>query len=49
MSYVVAGWIVGVGSITGYALRLMVQGRRLSQSVPAARRRWMTTEDPSDD
>ncbi len=45
MSYVIAGWIVGVGSISAYALRLAVQGRRLSKLVPADRQRWMTTDE----
>ena len=45
MSYVIAGWIVGVGSISAYALRLMIQGRRLAKQVPADRQRWMSTDE----
>lgn len=45
MNYVIAGWVVGVGSISAYAVRLMVQGRRLSKLVPPERRRWMTTDE----
>ena len=41
MSYVVAGWIVVVVGIVGFALLTVVQGRRLSAQVAPERRRWM--------
>ncbi len=45
LGYLLVGWGVtlGVGAI--YAASLIRRGRRLAARVPAARRRWMTTED----
>lgn len=40
--YIVAAWLVTFGVTAGYALWILRRGRRLSQQVPPAQRRWMT-------
>lgn len=47
LGYLVAGWGVSLGALAVYALRVTARGRRLAARVPAERRRWMTSEDPS--
>jgi hypothetical protein len=39
-SYVVVGWVVGLGSIAAYAIRTVLRGRRLMPQVPPEDRRW---------
>ncbi len=41
--YIAAAWVVTFGAVGGYALSLVIRGRRLSRSVPVDRRRWMGT------
>jgi hypothetical protein len=40
--YIVAAWVVTFGVTAGYSLWIVLRGRRLSQEVPPAQRRWMT-------
>ena len=47
LGYLLVGWGVSLGAGVLYAARLIVRGRQLAARVPADRRRWMTTEDPS--
>ena len=48
--YIAAAWVITFGAVGGYALSLVIRGRRLSRSVPVDRRRWMgaptETESP---
>lgn len=39
--YIAAGWAVGVLGLASYASLVLLRGRRLSRSVPSARRRWL--------
>ena len=43
--YIAAGWSVSAALLLGYAVMIVLRGRRLSGRVPARRRRWMTAED----
>lgn len=38
--YVIASWVIVLGSIAGYAVVTIVRGKRLSRRVPAKDRRW---------
>lgn len=38
--YVAVGWTIVAAAVSLYAARLLGRGRRLTQSVPAERRRW---------
>jgi hypothetical protein len=40
MGYMYLGWGVSLTVLGGYALSLVMRGRRLSKLVPAERRRW---------
>jgi hypothetical protein len=40
-SYVIAGWVLVLGSLAAYALWVIVRGRNLSRQVPPEERRWM--------
>jgi hypothetical protein len=40
VGFVLSSWIVGLGSLSAYTLWVLVRGRRLSNQVPAERRRW---------
>jgi hypothetical protein len=44
LSYILVAWIVTALAVAAYCARLVHRGRRLSRAVPAARRRWMTTD-----
>jgi len=44
VGYLLVGWGVSLTVIGLYSLSLIRRGRVLSARVPAARRRWMTTE-----
>lgn len=44
LSYILAAWITSAIAIAAYGARLVQRGRQLSRSVPAERRRWMTTD-----
>ena len=49
VSYAVAGYVITVGGLGGYAAWILVRGRRLSTRVPAERRRWIvSTVDEGD-
>ncbi len=43
--YIAAAWIITFVVIGGYALSLVIRGRRLSRSVPVEKRRWMRGAD----
>ena len=43
--YIAAGWSISAALLVGYAVMVLLRGRRLSGKVPARRRRWMTVED----
>jgi hypothetical protein len=45
LGYIVASWVLVVGSVTAYALRLLQRGRALTRRVPADRQRWMSAKD----
>jgi hypothetical protein len=40
MSYAIAGYVITIGSLGGYAAWMLVRGRRLSARVAPERRRW---------
>ena len=39
-SYIVAGYAVTLLSLAGYALRVIVRGRRLTRALPPQERTW---------
>jgi hypothetical protein len=39
-SYVIAAWVIVLGSIAVYAASVVARGRRLSRQVPPEDRRW---------
>jgi hypothetical protein len=39
-SYVIAAWLIVLGSIAVYAASVIARGRRLSRQVPPEDRRW---------
>jgi hypothetical protein len=39
-SYVIAAWVIVLGSIAVYATSVVARGRRLSRQVPPEDRRW---------
>lgn len=43
--YIAAGWSISAALLVGYAVMILLRGRRLSGRVPPRRRRWMTAED----
>lgn len=43
--YIAAGWSISAALLVGYAVTVLLRGRRLSGRVPPRRRRWMTAED----
>jgi hypothetical protein len=38
--YVAAGWIATFGLLGGYAVAVVLRGRKLSRQVPPEERRW---------
>ena len=38
--YVIASWVIVLGSIAAYAAVTIIRGRRLSRRVPPKDRRW---------
>ena len=40
--YIVLAWALTGGVMSGFSLRVLIRGRRLSRSVPEDRRRWMS-------
>jgi hypothetical protein len=40
MSYVYLGYAVALAGLGGYAVRVLVRGRRLSRSLPPGERTW---------
>lgn len=45
VGYILSAWTVSLGAVGLYAWHLLRRGRALSRQVPAAQRRWMTSED----
>ena len=45
LGYLLVGWGGVVLVLGGYAAYLIVKGRSMAATVPAARRRWMTSEE----
>ncbi len=43
--YIAAGWSVSAALLAGYAVMILLRGRRLSRRVTPRRRRWMTADD----
>ena len=39
--YIAAGWLITFGTLGGYAVWIVLRGKRLSPRVPPERRRWM--------
>lgn len=39
--YIVTSWVATLAIGGGYALSVVLRGRKLSRSVPPDRRRWM--------
>ncbi len=44
LGYIIAAWVLVIGSVAVYALSLVQRGRFVTRSVPRERRRWMSTE-----
>ena len=40
VGYLVAGWGLSLLAVGGYALRVVLRGRKLAQRVPPEDRRW---------
>ena len=40
IGYIAAGWGLSLLAIGGYALRVVLRGRKLAQRVPPEDRRW---------
>lgn len=40
MGYVYLGYAVCFGTLAGYALRVVLRGRKLSRSLPPGERTW---------
>ncbi len=38
--YVFAGWGISLVVLAGYALRMILRGKRLARQVPPEERRW---------
>ena len=45
LSYLISGWAISLGVIAVYAASLLHRGKALTASVPADRRRWISTND----
>jgi len=45
VGYLIVGWGGVVVALGAYAAYLIVKGRGVAESGPAARRRWMTSEE----
>ena len=45
--YIIASWVLVLGSVAAYALRLVQRGRTMTRRVPNERRRWMSAEGDS--
>lgn len=46
--YIAAAWVVTFGMVGGYAISVLIRGRRLTKLVPIERRRWMMDRNESD-
>lgn len=44
LGYIIASWVLVIGAVAAYAVRLVQRGRTLTRRVPTERRRWMSTE-----
>ena len=44
VGYIIAAWVLVLGSVAAYALHLVHRGRTLTRRVPNERRRWMSAE-----
>jgi len=38
--FVAAAWVIALGGLAGYAVRIVQRGRALSAQVPPEKRRW---------
>lgn len=47
--YIAAAWVATFVIVGGYALSVVLRGRRLSRIVPAERRRWMDDRTRNED
>ena len=48
VGYLIAGWAIGIGVPVLYAIFLLRRARKLSESVPPERQRWISsTEEQS--
>jgi hypothetical protein len=45
LGYIIASWVLVLGAIAAYAVRLVQRGRSLTRRVPAERQRWMSAKD----
>jgi hypothetical protein len=48
LGYLIAGWSISIGTLAVYAIFLLRRGKKLTEKVPAGRRRWISsTEEQS--
>ncbi len=48
LGYLIAGWAIGIGVPTLYAIYILSRGRKLADKVPPERQRWISsTEEQS--
>ncbi len=45
LGYLVAGWAIGIGVPFIYAILVLRRGRKLSEKVPFARQRWISSSE----
>jgi hypothetical protein len=45
LGYIIASWVLVLGSIAAYSARLLQRGRALTRRVPPERQRWMSAKD----
>ena len=44
LGYIIAAWVLVLGSVAAYAVSLVQRGRTMTLRVPRERRRWMSAE-----
>lgn len=47
--YIAAAWVTTFVIVGGYALSIVIRGRRLTQLVPVEQRRWMADRTRAED
>ena len=47
LGYIIAAWVLTLGTGAVYAVHLVRRGRSLARRVEPERRRWMTSDQPS--